>query len=117
MTEFEIVWQQCVMLIKEQGIISDAEYNTWFKNLIPRANESKMEIVAGNRLIHDFITKKYWQKVSSILQELNNGGTVDFIVDKVVPVKSTQEIGNEPPVNNTKIEVAPETESIAVFSG
>lgn len=114
MTEFEIVWQQCVMLIKEQGIISDAEYNTWFKNLIPRANESKMEIVAGNRLIHDFITKKYWQKVSSILQELNNGGTVDFIVDKVVPVKSTQEIGNEPPVNNTKIEVAPETESIAV---
>ena len=114
MTEFEIVWQQCVMLIKEQGIISDAEYNTWFKNLIPRANESKMEIVAGNRLIHDFITKKYWQKVSSILQELNNGGTVDFIVDKVVPVKSTQEIGNEPTVNNTKIEVAPETESIAV---
>lgn len=114
MTEFEIVWQQCVMLIKEQGIISDAEYNTWFKNLIPRANKSKMEIVAGNRLIHDFITKKYWQKISSILQELNNGGTVDFIVDKVVPVKSTQEIGSEPPVNNTKIEVAPETESIAV---
>ncbi|AUR50935.1 chromosomal replication initiator protein DnaA [Aquella oligotrophica] len=113
MTEFEIVWQQCVMLIKEQGIISDAEYNTWFRNLIPRANNSKMEVVAGNRLIHDFINKKYWAKVSSILQELNNGTEVDFIVDKPVAAKITQEIGNS---SNLLVKAEPvlEIESVAI---
>lgn len=113
MTEFEIVWQQCVMLIKEQGIISDAEYNTWFRNLIPRANNSKMEVVAGNRLIHDFINKKYWAKVSSILQELNNGTEVDFIVDKPVAAKITQEIGNS---SNLSVKAEPvlEIESVAI---
>ncbi len=113
MTEFEIVWQQCVMLIKEQGIISDAEYNTWFRNLIPRANNSKMEVVAGNRLIHDFINKKYWTKVSSILQELNNGTEVDFIVDKPVAAKVTQEIGNNSS-SIAKVEPVLEIESVAI---
>lgn len=94
MTEFEIIWQQCVMLIKEQGIISETEYNTWFKNLTPQTNDSRLEIVAGNRLIHDFINKKYWAKVSSILNELNNGSQVDFVVAKPVPVRHLQQLDN-----------------------
>jgi chromosomal replication initiator protein len=80
MTELEIIWQQCLMLIKEQELVTDTEFNTWFKTLVPRINSGKLQIVASNRLIHDFVNKKYWGKVSVILSELSGGGIVDLVV-------------------------------------
>ncbi len=80
MTELEIIWQQCLMLIKEQELVSDTEFNTWFKNLLPRIDSGKLQIVASNRLIHDFVNKKYWGKVSVILSELSGGVAVDLVV-------------------------------------
>ena len=71
MTELEIVWQQCLMLVKEQGIVSDTEFNTWLKTLQPQINAGKLEIVASNRLIHDFVNKKYWAKVSGFECRIN----------------------------------------------
>jgi chromosomal replication initiator protein len=83
MNELEVVWQQCLMLIKEQGIVSDVEYNTWLKTLQPQIKNSKLEIVAGNRLIHDFVNKKYWAKISSLLNELSGGIPVELVVASV----------------------------------
>ena len=53
MTELEIIWQQCLMLIKEQGIVTETEYNTWVKTLQPQIKDGKLEIVATNRLTHN----------------------------------------------------------------
>jgi chromosomal replication initiator protein len=85
MTELEIIWQQCLMLVKEQGIVSETEFNTWLKTLQPQANNGKLEIVASNRLIHDFVSKKYWTKVSAILGELTGGLAVELVVSNVMP--------------------------------
>ena len=83
MTELEIIWQQCLIIIKEQGIISDTEYNTWFKNLLPRISDGKFEVVASNRLIHDFVSKKYWSKLTEVLSELTGGVSVTLVVANV----------------------------------
>ncbi len=85
MTELEIIWQQCLMLVKEQEIVTETEYNTWLKTLKPQIHDGKFEIVAGNRLIHDFVNKKYWNKVNSILSELTGGVSVELVVSNVVP--------------------------------
>lgn len=86
MTELEIIWQQCLALIKEQAIFSETEFNTWLKTLQPQINNGKLEIVASNRLIHAFVSKKYWQKINGILSELSGGVAVDLVVAKVSTV-------------------------------
>ena len=90
MTELEIVWQQCLMLVKEQGIVSDTEFNTWLKTLQPQINDGKLEIVASNRLIHDFVNKKYWSKVSGVLSELTGGVAVSLVVSNVASTLNLQ---------------------------
>lgn len=90
MTELEIVWQQCLMLVKEQGIVSDTEFNTWLKTLQPQINDGKLEIVASNRLIHDFVSKKYWSKVSGVLGELTGGVAVSLVVSNVASTLNLQ---------------------------
>lgn len=82
MTELEMVWQQCLMFAKEQGVVTEAEFNTWLKTLHPQINNGKLEIVAGNRLIHDFVNKKYWNKLSPILSELSGGAEALLIVSE-----------------------------------
>lgn len=104
MTDLEIIWQQCLMLIKEQGVVSETEFNTWLKTLQPQINAGKLEVVASNRLIHDFVSKKYWAKVSAILNELTGGVSVELVVANVTTalnleqdsVKATIHAGNEP---------------------
>ena len=90
MTELEIVWQQCLMLVKEQGLVSDTEFNTWLKTLQPQINDGKLEIVASNRLIHDFVNKKYWSKVSGVLGELTGGVAVSLVVSNVASTLNLQ---------------------------
>ena len=85
MNEQEIIWQQCLMLIKEQGIMSDGDCNTWLRPLQSQIKNGKLEIVAGNRLIHNFVNTKYWSKISAILVELTGGVAVDFVVANIKP--------------------------------
>ena len=91
MSELEIIWQQCLMLIKEQGIVSETEYSTWLKTLKPRISSGKLEIVASNRLIHDFVAKKYWGKVITVLNELTGGVAVELVVANITPVLNLAE--------------------------
>ncbi len=90
MTELEIIWQQCLMLIKEQGIVTETEYNTWFKTLQPQIKDGKLEIVATNRLTHDFVSKKFWAKISAVLSELTGGVGVELVVSEVRPTLNLQ---------------------------
>lgn len=80
MTELETIWQQCLMLIKDQGIVTETEFTTWLKNLRPTVNADQLEIVAANRLIHDFVSKKYWSKILPVLTELTGGISATLVV-------------------------------------
>ena len=86
MTEIEIIWQQCLSLLKDQ--YGQDEYNTWFKLLRIRVEDQKLQVLASNRLIQGFIKNKYWDKISSLLNELSNDMPNELIVAKPGVVKS-----------------------------
>lgn len=73
MLEIDIIWQQCLVLLKDQ--FGEQDYNTWFKQLTARLSDDKIQIVASNRLIQDFIKNKYWDRINNIISELT-GGTI-----------------------------------------
>lgn len=85
MIEPEIVWQQCLMLVKEMNTISEVEFNTWLKTLQPRVQDGYLEIVASNHLTYDFVSKKYWAKVLPILETLTGDSPVRLVTSNVRP--------------------------------
>jgi len=79
MFEIEIIWQQCLILLKEQ--FGEESYNTWFRQLRARMVNDQLKIVANNRLVHDFIKNKFWDRINNILTELTNGTNIELIVE------------------------------------
>ncbi len=95
MTEIEIIWQQCLSLLKDQ--YGQEEYNTWFKLLKIRVEDEKLQVLASNRLIQGFIKNKYWDKISSLLNELSSGMPNELLVAKPGVVKSEPVSGVQNP--------------------
>ncbi|MDD3267145.1 MAG: chromosomal replication initiator protein DnaA [Burkholderiales bacterium] len=85
MLEAEIVWQQCLALIKEMDVVSEVEFNTWLKTLQPRVQDGYLEIVASNHLTYDFVSKKYWAKILPVLETLTGDAPVKLIASSVKP--------------------------------
>jgi chromosomal replication initiator protein len=79
------------MLVKEQEIVTESDYNTWIKPLQPQIRDSKLEIVASNRLTHDFVMRKFWNRISNVLTELTGGVKVELIVSAVKPSLNLQQ--------------------------
>ncbi|MDQ5921354.1 MAG: chromosomal replication initiator protein [Pseudomonadota bacterium] len=78
MVETDIIWQQCLILLKEQ--FGEDNYNTWFKLLRAKYADNKLQVVASNRLVQDFIQNKYWAQISNIINELTGGVESELIV-------------------------------------
>lgn len=78
MSEIEIIWQQLLMLIKDQ--ISERDYKAWVEVLHLRSNESKLEVVAANNLVHKFVAQSFWNKISLLLSELSGGVEASLVV-------------------------------------
>ncbi|HLX52748.1 MAG TPA: chromosomal replication initiator protein DnaA, partial [Aquella sp.] len=80
MLEIDIIWQQCLVLLKDQ--FGEQDYNTWFKQLTAKLNNEKLQVSASNRLVQDFIKNKYWDRISNIISELTGGNIVaELLVD------------------------------------
>lgn len=80
MLEIDIIWQQCLVLLKDQ--FGEQDYNTWFKQLNAKLNNDKLQISASNRLVQDFIKNKYWDRISNVINELTGGSiTAELLVD------------------------------------
>lgn len=71
MIEINIIWQQCLVLLKDQ--FGEQDYNTWFKQLNAKLDKDKIQIIASNRLVQDFIKNKYWDRINNIVTELTGG--------------------------------------------
>jgi chromosomal replication initiator protein len=87
MLETDIIWQQCLILLKEQ--FGEQNYNTWFRQLTIRYQNNKLQIIANNRLVQDFVSNKYLTQISNILNELTGGVDIELIVAKQEEMKST----------------------------
>ena len=102
MFEIEIIWQQCLILLKEQ--FGAESYNTWFRQLRAKMVNDQLKIVANNRLVHDFIKNKFWDRINNILTELTNGTNIELIVEanSMAAQPTTSNIRNETPIATTK---------------
>ena len=78
MLETDVIWQQCLMLLKEQ--FSQKDYNTWFCSLRSKYKDGKLQIIANNRLVQDFIQNRYWVQINNILNELTGGIATELVV-------------------------------------
>ena len=93
--EINILWQQCLALLKDQ--FGEQVYNTWIVGLKAQNENDKFQIVASNRLVHDFIKNKYWDKINQVLEVLSNGVPCELIVSK----------NTEKPTRTVKDEIKP----------
>ncbi len=101
MLETDIIWQQCLILLKEQ--FGEQNFNTWFKQLQARYKDNKLQIIANNRLVQDFIRNKYLTQISNILNELTGGIDIELIVAKTSEIKpSTTKPTQITPSNTNK---------------
>lgn len=78
MLEIDVIWQQCLILLKDQ--FGEKNYNTWFRLLNAKYENNKITVIANNRLVQDFIKNKYWEQISGILNELTGGVTTELTV-------------------------------------
>lgn len=113
MEDIDIIWQQCLLLLKDH--FGDNSYNTWFRQLKIRINNNVIEVVASNRLIQDFIKNKYWEKINAIMTGLSNGLKINLVVDdnsKHVNINK-ENIKENPPIKDSHIEYIKQQEEFA----
>ena len=79
MLEKETVWQQCLVLLKEE--FGQEVYNVWFKSLGFDFQENIVNIYSSNRLVQDFIKNRYWPKIMQILTELTGCENINLLID------------------------------------
>ncbi len=89
MVEIDIIWQQCLILLKDQ--FGEQDYNTWFRSLKALYAKEKIQIIASNRLVQDFIRNKYWDRITTILDELTGGIPSELIVNNVKPIEKPED--------------------------
>ena len=101
MVETDIIWQQCLILLKEQ--FGEQDYNTWFRLLKARYQDGKFQIIAGNRLVQDFIQNKYFSQINNILNELTGGVSVELIVAKPSSESNSARLESKPADKAVKV--------------
>ncbi len=96
--EIEVIWQQCLILLKDQ--FGEQDYNTWFRALSTKYENNKLHVVANNRLVQDFIKTKYWDQIKNILAELTGGMDCELGVSSKSQIT---DLSNNKPDNQSNI--------------
>jgi chromosomal replication initiator protein len=66
------------MLLKDQ--LGEQVYNTWIIGLKVGFDDNQISIITSNKLVHDYIKNKYWDKISQVLDILAGGVKSNLIV-------------------------------------
>jgi chromosomal replication initiator protein len=66
------------MLLKDQ--LGEQVYNTWIVGLKIAFDNNQICVITSNKLVHDYIKNKYWDKISQVLDILAGGVKSDLIV-------------------------------------
>ncbi|MBY0379348.1 MAG: chromosomal replication initiator protein DnaA [Burkholderiales bacterium] len=96
-----VVWQQCLSLLKEQ--LGEQVYNTWLVGLSLKLEKETLNVVASNRLVHDFIKNKFWDKISQVLCILGGGIPCNLVVaENAKPMGAVQGKNTEDNENSSR---------------
>ena len=72
------LWQQCLRQLENE--LSPQQYNTWIRPLQAVEEGEKLEILAPNRFVLDWIRDKYHARIQSILDGLSPSRTVPLSI-------------------------------------
>ena len=72
------LWQQCLRQLENE--LSPQQYNTWIRPLQAVEEGERLEILAPNRFVLDWIRDKYHARIQSILDDLSPSRTVPLSI-------------------------------------
>lgn len=70
------LWQKCAAVLQTE--LSQKEFNTWLANLESQQTGSLLRLYAANRFIHQWVMRKYLERISELIRELSEGGYVEL---------------------------------------
>ncbi len=74
-----VVWQQCVDRLQDE--LPSQQFNTWIRPLQAATDGQSLTLFAPNRFIKDFVSDKFAQRISELVQELEPGGALDVVLE------------------------------------
>ncbi len=85
--EISVIWQQCLSLLREQ--LTEKVCDTWLVNLKVKFEHEKIQVIVSNRLVHDYIKNKYWDKIRQTLESLTGDIACELLVNNNPQLKLT----------------------------
>ncbi|MEH6589354.1 MAG: chromosomal replication initiator protein DnaA [Halioglobus sp.] len=73
------VWQKCIDRLQEE--LPSQQFNTWIRPLKATQDETILTLFAPNRFIRDFVSDKYFSRISQLLTEIDSGPVTDVTVE------------------------------------
>jgi len=93
------LWNQC--LERLAGELTSQQYNTWIRPLTAEDGDKELKLLAPNRFVMDWVSKRFLGKIQEICRDLKKGTEVSLHISS-----------NETQINNT--ETATEKQSVIV---
>jgi chromosomal replication initiator protein len=75
----DLVWQKCIDRLQEE--LPSQQFNTWIRPLKATQDETILTLLAPNRFIRDFVSDKYFSRISQLLTEIDAGPVTDVAVE------------------------------------
>ena len=107
------LWNQCLERLAAE--LTAQQYNTWIRPLSVKDSENQLEIIAPNRFVMDWVSKRFLDKIQNICTDISNDADLNVKINVGKPLKSDDQI--EPTPNHVPKRQNPKPKKPAVIQG
>lgn len=75
----ELAWQKCVDFLQDE--LPSQQFNTWIRPLQASGDGNRLQLLAPNRFVKDWVGEKYLARIQELLTEAAAGRTVDVVLE------------------------------------
>lgn len=75
----DVVWQRCVSRLQDE--LPSQQFNTWIRPLQANENEGRLHLYAPNRFIKDFVSDKFGDRITQLVNEVDAEVTRDVVLE------------------------------------
>jgi chromosomal replication initiator protein len=65
----EVVWQKCIDCLQEE--LPSQQFNTWIKPLRAESDGGRLNLLAPNRFVKEWVDDKFLERITELMQELD----------------------------------------------
>jgi len=99
------MWSNC--LLRLEGDLSDQQLNTWIRPLQVIEENDQIKLLAPNRFVLDWVKQNFYDKIQSILVDLDTTRSIQLLIEIGSQSKPTNKIHtpskNINPIGHKKI--------------